>query len=70
MVMILGETQEPFVGRTAELDALAGAFARAAVATGVVWVEGPAGIGKTALVRAFLAAAPALVSWAAAMRPR
>ena len=56
---------ESFVGRTAELDALAGAYVRARGGQpGVVWVEGPAGIGKTALVRAFLATVPSLVLWA------
>ena len=53
---------EPFVGRTAELDALAEAYARASDGhPGIVCVEGPAGIGKTALVRAFLAAAAPVV---------
>ncbi len=49
---------EPFVGRVAELGMLAEAFALAAAGSTQIWrVEGPAGIGKTALVRAFLAAA-------------
>jgi AAA ATPase domain len=53
------------VGRTAELDSLAGAFVRARGGQpGVVCVEGPAGIGKTALVRAFLGTVPSLVLWA------
>lgn len=48
---------EPFVGRIAELDALAAAYTQALRGhPGIVCVEGPAGIGKTALVRAFLAA--------------
>ena len=55
-------SQEPFVGRTAELDALAEAYAQASDGhTRIVCVEGPAGIGKTALVRAFLTAASSLV---------
>jgi DNA-binding CsgD family transcriptional regulator len=42
----------------AELDALAAAYAHASAGQSrIVCVEGPAGIGKTALVRAFLAAA-------------
>lgn len=55
--------REPFVGRTAELDAIGKAYARASAGeSGIVCVEGAAGIGKTALVRAFLAAAaPAFV---------
>jgi DNA-binding CsgD family transcriptional regulator len=50
------------VGRMAELDALAEACAQASAGQSrIVCVEGPAGIGKTALVRAFLAAASSLV---------
>lgn len=42
---------EPFVGRMAELDALAAAYAHASAGQSrIVCVEGPAGIGKTALV--------------------
>ena len=53
------------MGRTAELDALAGAYVRARGGQpGIVCVEGPAGIGKTAVVRAFLATVPSLVLWA------
>jgi ATP/maltotriose-dependent transcriptional regulator MalT len=53
---------EPFVGRMAELDALAEACAQASAGQSrIVCVEGPAGIGKTALVRAFLAVASSLV---------
>ena len=63
--MRVSGSPEPFVGRTAELDALAGAYVRARGGRpGVVCVEGPAGIGKTALVRAFLATVPSLVLWA------
>ena len=63
--MRVSGSPEPFVGRTAELDSLAGAFVRARGGQpGVVCVEGPAGIGKTALVRAFLATVPSLVLWA------
>lgn len=55
-------SHEPFVGRTAELGALVEAYAQASGGQSrIVCVEGPAGIGKTALVRAFLAAASALV---------
>src|SRR5271168_4579387 len=49
---------QPFVGRKAELDALADAYAQASEGHArIVCVEGVAGIGKTALVRNFLAAA-------------
>jgi len=52
----------PFVGRVGELDVLAEAYAQASGGqTRIVCVEGPAGIGKTALVRAFLTAASSLV---------
>ena len=58
--------KDPFVGRVAELAALAQAFAQASDgAPGFLCVEGQAGIGKTALVRAFLvAAAPPVVIFA------
>jgi ATP/maltotriose-dependent transcriptional regulator MalT len=61
----LARFAEPFVGRAAELAALAEAYSQ--VSSGrsrIVCVEGPAGIGKTALVRAFLAAAapPVVIS--------
>jgi DNA-binding CsgD family transcriptional regulator/tetratricopeptide (TPR) repeat protein len=50
--------QAPFVGRREELDALDAALAAARDgAPRVVLVEGPAGIGKTALLERFLAAA-------------
>jgi len=50
--------QDPFVGRVTERAALAEGFASACAGSAVVCcVEGPAGIGKTALVRAFLAGA-------------
>jgi len=54
---------EPFVGRMTELSALTEAYGRASSGcAGIMFVVGPAGIGKTALVRAFLAAAaPAVV---------
>jgi eukaryotic-like serine/threonine-protein kinase len=52
-----------FVGRRAELARLEGAWARG---TGVVVVEGPSGIGKTALVDEFLRR----VAFAAEPRPR
>jgi AAA ATPase domain len=55
---MLPAAREPFVGRIAELDALADAYAQASRGrSAIVCVEGPAGIGKTALVRAFLAVA-------------
>jgi len=55
-------SHEPFVGRIAELDALAAAYAQASGGQPrIVSVEGPAGIGKTALVRAFLGAASSIV---------
>ena len=55
-------SREPFVGRRAELGALAEAYAQASAGhPGIVCVEGPAGIGKTALVRVFLAAAASAV---------
>ena len=58
----VGGSAEPFVGRIAELDALAKAYRQASAGQSrIVCVEGPAGIGKTALVRAFLAAASSLV---------
>jgi DNA-binding CsgD family transcriptional regulator len=57
---------EPFVGRIAELDALAEAYAHASNGQSrIVCVEGPAGIGKTALVRAFLTAAAPSVALSA-----
>jgi ATP/maltotriose-dependent transcriptional regulator MalT len=50
------------VGRIAELGTLAEACAQASAGRSrIVCVEGPAGIGKTALIRAFLGAASALV---------
>lgn len=56
----MATAQESFVGRVAELDALARAYAQALDGRfGIVCVEGPAGIGKTALIRAFLAATAA-----------
>lgn len=43
-------SQMPFVGRVGELDVLAEAYAQASGGqTRIVCVEGPAGIGKTAL---------------------
>ena len=46
----------PFVGRTAELAVLRTAFAEAAARRPrVVQIEGPAGMGKTALIERFLA---------------
>jgi len=46
----------PFVGRTAELGVLRAAFAEAAARRPrVVQIEGPAGMGKTALIERFLA---------------
>ena len=58
--------KDPFVGRVAELAALAQAFARHRTAPpGSCASKGQAGIGKTALVRAFLvAAAPPVVIFA------
>ncbi len=45
----------PFVGRAEELQRLAGAFAKArAGERQLVFVTGPAGVGKTTLVRAFV----------------
>ncbi|MFI5064490.1 MAG: AAA family ATPase [Streptosporangiales bacterium] len=60
---MLAGSQEPFVGRAAEMRALAEAFQRASGGTpGIVCIEGPGGIGKTALIRAFLAAtAPVMI---------
>ena len=50
------------MGRRAELDALAEAWEQASGGRSrIVCVEGPPGIGKTALVRAFLAAAAPLL---------
>ena len=47
---------DPFVGRAAELAVLASELARARVADPrIVVVEGPAGVGKTSLVRQFVA---------------
>ena len=47
--------ERPFVGRTPELDKLAAAFARAqAGERQIVFVSGPAGVGKSALLDAFL----------------
>jgi ATP/maltotriose-dependent transcriptional regulator MalT len=58
---------QPFVGRKAELDALAEAYAQASDGHArIVCVEGVAGIGKTALVRNFLAAASSPVVSASA----
>lgn len=49
-----------FVGRAKELQRLAAAFAKAGAGQRqVVFITGPAGIGKTALVEAFLAQLPA-----------
>ncbi|WCO68098.1 AAA family ATPase [Iamia majanohamensis] len=48
----------PFVGRRDELSRLGGVLARAEAAATVAWVEGPSGIGKTALVRRALDEAP------------
>jgi len=46
----------PFVGRQRELEALHGAWNRAATGSGsIVFVHGEAGIGKSSLVRAFAA---------------
>jgi len=56
---------QPFVGRKAELDALTEAYAQASGGHArIVCVEGVAGIGKTALVRNFLAAASSPVVYA------
>ncbi|MGY1815132.1 BTAD domain-containing putative transcriptional regulator [Blastococcus sp. SYSU D00820] len=53
-----------FVGRPAELDALASAWAAAAAGRGTaVVVTGEPGIGKTRLVEAFAARAGAAVRW-------
>src|SRR5439155_940868 len=47
--------EPPFVGREAQLAALADAFARVDASTTVtIHVHGPSGIGKTVLVRRFL----------------
>src|SRR5215472_7327987 len=55
MRMVLAGVHEPFVGRDADLATLAEACVQASSGrTGIISVEGPAGIGKTALVRAFL----------------
>src|SRR5215475_12640764 len=55
MRMMLAGVHELFVGRDAELATLAEACVQASSGcTGIISVEGPAGIGKTALVRAFL----------------
>jgi DNA-binding CsgD family transcriptional regulator/tetratricopeptide (TPR) repeat protein len=52
-------TRNPFVGRTDELAVLAAALADAdAHRPRIVSIEGEAGIGKTALVRRFLAGVP------------
>ena len=46
----------PFVGRVAELALLRGVLADAAARhPHVVQIEGPAGVGKTALIERFLA---------------
>lgn len=51
--------EDRFVGRGTELDVLTSEFERArATEARVVLVEGLPGIGKSALVRRFLAAAP------------
>lgn len=56
-----GSTQ-PFVGRTAEVEQLADCFAKACAGERqIVFVTGPAGVGKTTLVEAFLGS-PALHS--------
>jgi hypothetical protein len=50
------EPEIPFVGRTRELDALRGAFAESRRGAAVtITVEGESGIGKSALVRRFVA---------------
>jgi predicted ATPase len=46
--------EEVFVGRTAELERLRGAFARARTGTQALVVHGEPGIGKSALVERFL----------------
>jgi ATP/maltotriose-dependent transcriptional regulator MalT len=55
---------EPFVGRTLELNALRQQFERSGAGGRVVLITGPAGIGKTALIRRSLAALPARATWA------
>lgn len=57
-----------FVGRSYESGLLDSALAEARAGTPtLVWIEGPAGIGKTALVRSFLARAyNVLTLWATA----
>lgn len=52
-------SHRPFVGRRHELDVLASAFERARGGTRqLVFVTGPAGVGKSSLVDAFLATLP------------
>lgn len=54
-----------FIGRDAELDILSTQLARAAAgASPVMVIEGPAGIGKTALVRRFLLDSGPRLLWA------
>ena len=55
-----------FVARQSELTRLAGAFASATAAPSIVWVHGPGGVGKTALVRIAtyrMADAGARIAW-------
>lgn len=55
----LGDQGGPFVGRGRHLSALDGQLAHVvAGASRIVLVDGPAGIGKTALIRHFVAAHP------------
>jgi AAA ATPase domain len=52
--------EQVFVGREAELAAISRRLAAAAEGrAGVVWIEGDAGFGKTALVRRVIATLPA-----------
>src|SRR5260370_33947341 len=58
MRVMLARSHEPFVGRVTELAALAEAYAQVSSGrAGIVFVEGPAGSGKTTLIRGFLTAA-------------
>lgn len=60
-----GVAPSVFVGREAELEVLSAQLARATAGVSpVVVVEGPAGIGKTALTRRFLAGSGPRLLWA------
>jgi len=63
----VADPREPFVGRGVELELLGAEFDLArAGSSRLVWIEAPAGMGKTTLVRRFLNDAETpVVLWAA-----